>query len=424
VMENYLYPVVIAISVLTIFTTPYFMKLADPVYRLLKQLLPAAVFNRLDQPKSVRTPSTSGRAWSELLRSTFTYVLVMSTLIIAIISMATHFLHPFLIERLSARLSNGLTFCITLIALSPFLRALMSNNVASPSFWNLWMEKSANKKYLLGLVALRLIVVFLTLIYVINRFFQIPIYINGILAIILVIAITKSKWLLKRFWHMESRFLINLNERFMEESFKKIEAHQGVMQLSEMHNNHWLYYKLYTCAFRIRSDADWIGQQIRELHVRQELNLMIIRVRTNKNEYINIPSGDYRFNTGDSIRLVGKKSQLRKFQENEKLGMEFVNHSFMTIHGFSKLEIERKKKAERLICSGIPLKPESPLTGKNLMDSNIGATTKCLVIGLERDGKQVVNPDAHSLLKAGDVVWIIGEEKPVSHHVEQNVYFV
>jgi monovalent cation:H+ antiporter-2, CPA2 family len=234
--------------------------------------------------------------------------------------------------------------------------------------------------------------------------------------------ILRSKWLMRRFWHLESRFLINLNERQMEENLRKIEANMGVMELSEMQSNHWLDYKLYTCALRLRPGSPFVGQSIHELQIRRIYNVMVIRVRTKTFDFINIPSSDYCLQEGDTLRLVGKKSSLRKLQEDEILSLEFVGHSFMTLHGFSKLEFNRKEQKERIICSGIPLTAKSPLTGKNLVESNLGAKAKCLIVGLERQDRQIVNPDAKMMLLQGDVVWVVGEEKPVSRLIERNVY--
>ena len=163
---------------------------------------------------------------------------------------------------------------------------------------------------------------------------------------------------------------------------------------------------------------------MKELNLRQSYNLMLIRVRTKNEEIINIPSGAYELKPGDSIRLAGKKSQLRKLQEDEQFSLEFVDHSYMTLHGFSKLEFNRKKQEYRITCAGIPLSDDSPLAGKNLVESNIGARTKCLVIGLERQGKQLVNPEASTTLLPGDIIWMLGEEKPISRHIEENVYFL
>jgi K+/H+ antiporter YhaU regulatory subunit KhtT len=158
------------------------------------------------------------------------------------------------------------------------------------------------------------------------------------------------------------------------------------------------------------------------LILRKDYNVMVIRVRTKEMDFINIPDGDYILQKGDTLRLAGKKSSLRKLQEDEILALEFVDHSFMTLHGFSKLDFNRKEQKERITCSGIPLKSKSPLIGKNLMESNLGAKAKCLIVGLERANHQIVNPDALTALEEGDVVWVVGEEKPVSRLIQSNVY--
>lgn len=423
VTESFLYPIVIAVSVFTIFTTPYMMRLADPLYGWLIKVLPPAVLERLNRRGEVKTPSDSRTAWQTVLQGFLVYMMVLVVVVIAFLFLSLHYLHPFLVTSFSPATGALLSYVITLVALSPFLRAMLSNNVQSAAFLNLWMEKAANQRILLVLVGLRLAAVFATLLFVTNRFFDVPLYINLLLALIVLVLIMRSKWLLRRFWHIEARFLINLNERHMEENYRKIEANQGVRQLSDMQKNHWLDYKLYTCAFRLRQDSPYIGQAIKDLRLRTDFNLMVIRIRTKDDVLMNVPTGDHVLKPGDSIRLAGKKSQLRTFQEDERLSLQFVDHSFMTLHGFSILEYNRKRKGDRILCAGMPLNDASPLVGKTLRESDMGARTKCLVIGLERQGKQLVNPDANTLLLSDDLVWLIGEEKAVSRHIEQNVYF-
>ncbi|MDD4920908.1 MAG: cation:proton antiporter [Bacteroidales bacterium] len=421
----FLYPVVIVVSVITTFTTPYFIKLADPFYFYLKKHLPKKWFDVFNKPHVEKKKTSGQNAWGSMLKDFFTYMMVLSIVVIAILYLSLGFLYPFLQKNMSENWSASIAFLLTILTISPFLRAMMSNNGDSSStVLNLWMGKALNRKILIFFFGLRTFAVFVTILFVINAFFPLSILINFMLSVVILVIIVRSKWLLKRFWHIESRFLINLNERQMEENIRKIEDNNGVMQLNDMQKNHWLDYKLYTCALRIKGDSHYIGQRIRDLHFRKDYNLMVIRIRTAGNNYINIPSGDYCIQKGDTLRLAGKKSSLRKLQEDEILSLEFVDHSYITLHGFSKLEFNRKKQEERITCSGLPISPKSPLAGKNLMESAIGTKTKCLVVGLEREGKQMVNPPATMTLEAGDVVWLVGEEKPVSKLIEANVYFI
>jgi monovalent cation:H+ antiporter-2, CPA2 family len=423
VTDSFLYPVVIAVSVITTFATPYIIKLANPAYSFLSRRLPNAWAYWLSQPRAEKVRSSSQKAWAQLFQDFFAYTVVLLTVVVAILFVSVMYLQPFLLKQLPAGFASMLSYLITLLTLAPFLRAIMyKNGNSTSSVLNLTLEKSSNQRIFVLLSGIRIFFVFVIVLFLTNFYFTIHWLVNVALTLFILIIIIRSKWLLRRFWHLESRFLINLNERQMEQNLRKIEANRGVMQLSDMHSNHWLDYKLYTCALRLRPNSPFVGQKIRDLSMRLEYNVMVIRIRTKDMTFINIPAGDYVLQEGDTLRLAGKKNSLRNLQEDEVLTLEFVAHSFMTLHGFSKLEFNRKNEKERVTCSGIPLTGKSPLTGKNLVESNLGAKAKCLIVGLERGDKQIVNPEATTTLQVGDVVWVVGEEKPVSRLIERNVY--
>lgn len=423
VTGTFLYPVVIAVSVITTFTTPYMIKLAQPAYLFLNRHLPETWVYKLSQPRGGKERSSGQKAWGYFLKDFFVYTIVLSTVVVAVLLLSLLYLHPFLLKHLSVRMASMLSFLITLAAMAPFLRAMMYTNGNSAStMFNLSMEKVSNQRILILLSGFRIFTVFVILLFVTNTFFHIPWLVNIGLTLVILVTIIRSKWLLRHFWRLESRFLINLNERQMEKNLQKIEANKGVMDLYDMHSNHWLDYKLFTCALRLRPGSPFVGQRIRDLSIRNLYNVMVIRIRTKAMAFINIPDGDYVLQVGDTLRLAGKRSNLRKLQEDELLTLEFVDHSFMTLHGFSKLEFNRKEQKERITCAGLPLTSKSPLSGKNLIESNLGSKAKCLIVGLEREGRQIVNPEAKLVLEVGDVVWVVGEEKPVSRLIERNVY--
>jgi monovalent cation:H+ antiporter-2, CPA2 family len=425
VTDSFLYPVVIAVSVITIFLTPYVMDLAVPAYNYLSVKLPDDWMHKIIQPRPEKEKTVSQKAWGQLIQDFLVYTVVLTTVVLFILILSTTYVKPLLTHQMSSHWANATTFLATLLLISPFLRAMMNiNGKTSSAVLNLSLEKASNKRILHILTFLRAATALILMMYLTSSCFEIPWYVNAGITLLLLILIVRSKWLQRNFWRMESRFLINLNERKMEENLRRIEANKGVMQLSEMHSNHWLDYKLFTCAMRLRPESPLVGQRIRELKCRNDYNVMVIRIRTKEMSYINIPSGEYVLQEGDTLRLAGKRSSLKRMQEVEFLTFEFVDHSFMTLHGFSKLEFERKEQKERILCSGLPLHKSSPLNGKTLVESKLGAQAKCLVVGLERNNKQIVNPEADTILSEGDVLWVVGEEKPVSRLIQANVYGV
>lgn len=426
VTSDFLYPLIIAVSLITTFTTPYFIKLADPAYNLIQDKIPDRLKTfRKKESQKPHSGSVIKSSWGMLIKEFVIYNVTLTILNIALIYMFSFYLAPFLQSMMSKSWASVITLIFTLASISPFLKAILSNHgKTSTIVLNLWMEKPVNQKILVVFFAARLVIVFATVFYLFNICFPLNPYFNIIFAFLVILIITRSKWLMKRFLQLEKRFLINLNERQMDENVRKIVSNQGVMELTDMQAHHWLDYKLHTCAFRLKDNSPFIGKTLSELNFRQQYNLMVIRIRTKDSSYINIPGADYKVQYGDTLRFAGRKQAMRDIQEQEQLTMTFVSHSLMTLHGFSQLEYDRKEEKERIICSGIPLSGKSPLTGKNLIESKIGSDTKCLVLGLERLGRQIVNPDALTVLLEGDLVWIIGEEKPVSHLIEQNVYFL
>ncbi|MFA7358177.1 MAG: TrkA C-terminal domain-containing protein [Bacteroidales bacterium] len=92
----------------------------------------------------------------------------------------------------------------------------------------------------------------------------------------------------------------------------------------------------------------------------------------------------------------------------------------MTLNAFSRQET--LSKAARLTCSGIPIRKESPLAGKRLVDSGLMSVNKCMVIGMERNKQRLINPGSEQEIQPCGLVWVVGEEKQVSKLISENVY--
>lgn len=422
VMSEFLYPIVIAVSVITTFTTPYLIRLSSPAFQLFEHIVPQSWRGKFAQYMQPKDKTKIQEAWSQLLKEYAFNLFSLALVVFSVLFLSKTFFLDAMQQWIPGLWGKVVVFVVTLLVLAPFLKAIVSDYGKSATILlNLWMDRRDNRRLLLALMGVRVLFAYLSVLYLINNCFGIPLLLNILLAVGLTYAIYQSKWLLKHFLKMESRFLINLNERQMEENYHKIQSNRGVMELNDMQKNHWLDYKFYTCAFRTKANSPYVGMRIRDLDVRSRYNLIIIRVRTKENDFINIPSGDYVIQKGDSVRFAGRKRALRALQEVEQLTLSFVDHSFMTLHGFSILEYERKQEKERILCAGLPLSEKSPFTGKNLMQLALGAKSQCLAIGLERGDHQIVNPEADLVFEVGDVVWLLGSEKTVSRLIKENV---
>lgn len=283
---------------------------------------------------------------------------------------------------------------------------------------NLWTAKASNRIYLILLTAIRMILAYSAILYLMFRYLPLPTVLIIPIGVVLLVFILRSKMLMKRYWRLEARFMINLNERQMEENLRKIEANQGVRNIRDMHEAHWLDNLLYTFCLRIEDGSLLIGKALKELNFREEFNLIVIRVERNKIKN-NVPDGNFVLEKGDILRMAGHNLVYTLIRD-EELKLNFVPDSLMTLNAFSHQETQLK--SPRLSCSGIPIRKESPLAGKKLVDSGLMSVNKCLVIGMEREKKRIINPDSDQEILPCDLVWVIGEEKQVSILISENVY--
>lgn len=129
VLSPSIYPSIIAVSVITTFTAPYMMKLAEPAYAFLMKHLPPKLATRLD---TERKQSKTASAHEELRNTIQSFIMRSSInvlMIVAVCLMANKFLDPALnslFPSLSGRSLRIVDLAITVLATLPFSIGLVS----------------------------------------------------------------------------------------------------------------------------------------------------------------------------------------------------------------------------------------------------------------------------------------------------------
>ena len=61
VISDFIYPIIVAVSVMTTFTTPFCIMAADPAYKIIRRLLPQRINDWLDRytEKNISTSATT-----------------------------------------------------------------------------------------------------------------------------------------------------------------------------------------------------------------------------------------------------------------------------------------------------------------------------------------------------------------------------
>ncbi|MDR0971104.1 MAG: cation:proton antiporter [Bacteroidales bacterium] len=416
----FIYPIVIAVSAITTFTTPYTMKLALPIYHVLETTLPQKWLNKLNK-KGDEKITKNNSAWKELLQSYFLYLTIFVFICLAIILLSNNFLLPFVSNFFEADISKTISAVITLIALSPFLRAIIHDRGNEPFlFLSIWTEEKNNRIFLTLLIAVRYLIAIAFVFIILKEYFAIPIFILVIISIVFMGLVFQSKFLLKYYWRMEARFVKNFNQRQIEERRKCIspECKDKEERFFELDNLHWIDSNLYIGEYCIAQDGDLHNKTLKELNFRSKYDIIILSVFRNGKQ-INFPDGDFILKKGDTMLVSGTLDDLQKIIRHHKnLVLEFKN--IKNLHEF--MEEQEKDTKSTIKCMTFVVSPSSAWIDKNLLDTKVGQRSKCLIIGVERMGIPQINPSSHFVFKEDDMIWVMGDEKSLYKLLESSFF--
>ena len=217
VMPSYIYPVIIASSVITTFTTPYWIKLATPVYNGLEKRMSPKTKSTLDEYALFSSSNEGKKNWSSIIKSTISNVLVFSVLSFATLFFLFEFLIPFIhkipfVERIPPWLFNTLAAIGSLLAISPFLFGIVRNSPKVHELYrNLIKENRANMLAVIVWTLIRFMIVFYFVFSILVNFFKFTKWVIVLIAFAVIFLLVLSRRNLNRFTTMERKFKTNLN---------------------------------------------------------------------------------------------------------------------------------------------------------------------------------------------------------------------
>ena len=390
VISDFLYPVVVAVSVITTFLTPYMIRLATPAYTHLEKRLPSRLIKMMNHLSMSHPNSNEENKWKKLLTQ-----MSVNTLIYAILSSATivlmfTFVLPFMRHLLPGselnKYANAITGMLTILLIAPFLRAMVMKKNRSEEWRALWAESNRNRLPLLFTILVRATVAVAYIFYIchyLTRFSNALLITIGVVA---VVAIIFSRSIKNRSIRLERLFIMNLRSREIEAQVhgKKRPLYEGRLLDRDIH----------IADFAVPMNSRWMGHTLRQLDLGRKYGVHVSSI-LRANYRLNIPDGNYIIFPGDKLQVIGSDEQLAKLGEaiNEEVLGEDPN-----------LE-HREMKLRQLIIGH-----ESPFVGKTLEESGIRDTYSCMVVGLE-EGKENLSPfNPKRRFQEGDIIWIVGEE--------------
>lgn len=400
VIGKFLYPVVVAVSVITTFLTPYMIKLANPVYCRLEKHLPDKLIHWLNSMQMSHPHTTQRNKWKRLLYQMSLNTIVYGILSAAVIAVMFTFVLP-VVRRLLPGwdlhwYANAITGIATIVLIAPFLRAMVMKKNHSDEFKRLWVESNFNRPPLVFTIVVRFIVALMFVFYIINYLTRFTNALMICMGAAVVGLIMYSRLAKTRSIKMERQFMLNLRSRDIQAQV------QGTKR--PLYAGHLLDRDIHIGHFELPEDSLWAGKKLSNLQMRNRFGVHVSSILRGAHR-INIPNGETVLFPGDQLQVIGNDDQLKLF--GDSVERELVP---------ADLEVEKREmKLRQMIISG-----SGGLVGKTLKASGIRDLYGCMVVGVEEGQENLTMMDPKRTFEKGDIVWVVGEEDSLKRLFEAN----
>ena len=398
VTGEFLYPVVVAVSVITTFLTPYMIRLSVPSYNILERHLPKTWVRALNNITLSHPSSAPKSNWHSLIAQMARITLIYSILSVATIALMFTFFLPF-IRRMMPGMhwwANGICGVLTVMFIAPFLRAIVMKKNHSEEFRALWNDSRSNRMPLLVTILVRLIIASAFVFYICNFLTRFTNALMMTIAVAVVGIMILSRGLKKQSIKMERMFVQNLRSRDIE---------QQVLGLKKpLYEGHLLDRDIHISEIEIPENSTWAGLCLADLRLSNRFGIHVSSILRGHRR-INIPGGDDIVFPGDKLQVIGSDSQLAA--------------AHAAVAGDIEPDDPDIEKREMRL-SQIVIDNHSPFVGKTLPETGLRSEFNCMVVGREEGKENLSMVGPAYKFRLGDILWIVGEDEALRRLQDAN----
>ena len=410
VMDEYLYPVIVASSILTIMFTPVMIRQSDRIVAAFTAILPQKLRLIIDNYTSDdRDDEEHTSEWKIVIKDFLVQIAVYGSIMLVTVLAGCNLLQPAL-ERISGSASSGasasriITAVLIYAVIIVFTRPFMGRR--SVSFTQLWMDSLTNRPPLVAMVAAKILILIVLAVIPIIELFSIR---NGLVLLIIPAAVyvfARSEFIATYYLQLETRFFANLNQKTMEERGGSRET------------QHWLEEDFSIFSWHVPNGASYAERSIKELGWGRVAGVYVVKVRRGERRFT-IPEARFVLLEDDKVFVIGDRQSLETFYKTleieDKVHMRTLKE-FLD-EGYEGTDSENYE----LSCAAIRVRGTEGFAGKPIKKSGINQRVQCMILGIERDRYATRMPDANMLIEKDDILWIIGSRNSVGRIAAHSV---
>ena len=403
VMDAYLYPVIVAASILTIMITPTMIKESDRFVGIAKRIVPEKLQRKIRSYTSRdQAAQEQSSEWKIVLKNYFMQFAIYGSIMLVVIIAGINFIYPELFMATQSKTTAGIITTVIIYAvLIIFAKPFLGRRDAV--FSKLWVERLANRTPLVAMIMVKIAVLVAMALVPLMGFFDItnPLILLIIPAVLYVIG--RMDFISSYYLQLETRFLVNLNQKIIDQKGRRTGP------------QHWFDEDYHITSFRVPEGASYIGKSIQELGWGRNKNVYVVKLRRDgKNTAM--PSSKTQLLADDKVHVIGDKNSLETFFKTIETTRQ---KPIRTLRDF--LEVGYSNEEHALACTAVQVRGSESYVGKPIRKSGINARGHCMILGIERDGYATRMPDANMIIAAGDILWLVGTRDNLLRIAAQSV---
>ena len=380
VIDEYLYPIIVTVSIVTTFFTPYIIRLADPLYNWLNPKIP-------ERWKQAMTNYSEGFKVSENTTLTFrTFVvnqfknmLIYACIIFALALICFSAIGPFVIKNIEGIWGRLISIAVTLVIVSPFIWAMAFKYRISKTNSKLITKNVFEKHVIVIIFVLRYLIALSIITYILRHFITINFFAALGIAIGISIILAVSNAIMKFYDRLEKNFMENLNKRQKQASFIIPEVLQQNFHLEKV---------------VVSPLSQVVGKQLKNTVFRSKYKVSVVCIERGKNIY-DLPDKDMVFYPYDKVTLVGNDENISKVRP---------------IIEVEDTELIRERTGHDMSLHSVRISEKSPICHVSLLNSMFKDKYDAMVIAIQRNDDFILSPAASTVFSCKDIIWFVSSD--------------
>jgi CPA2 family monovalent cation:H+ antiporter-2 len=357
-----LYPIIVAASLITTFTTPYLIQFAAPMTEILKRRLSATSLARLDRyGLFIQRRSSSGTFSKDFYVRGLRWLASM-VVVLTIFMVTGAKVYPWLAEQIARReVAQATAWLLSFAFSAPFIWAMLT---------------AFRAPYQLAVLVSRIATVVVLAIFSLEFFaFWILLLLTaGVAGIV--------------FFLFRRRF-----ETFYQWFEDKFIAGMGTTdEEAGSSHSHLVPWDAHLAEITVDPHSSIVGQTLIELGLRERFGMNVVVIQRGDKDIV-APKATERIYPGDVILCFGTDDELERFDS------ELIRHT----GGQDEEDVDAS-----YALRPFEVQANSRVLHRSIRDSGIREQFDCMVVGIERQGQRLRSPKSDLTLEEKDLLWVVG----------------